>query len=170
METMDAMVDSWIKLSGMLKTMVLLWNQPIHTEELADHADTLLKIRLGLFLTVLMLLLLKSKLLLLPLLNNQSQLPLKPTIYHSNFTKVVFIQAFVELDWITVFSLLDTDKKMERNTTELRTLGEPHGDLKVTFWSKETETEKENVESKKFHHSQLLEFDIIIQPLIVHIF
>lgn len=62
METTDAMVDLWTKLSGMLRTTELLWNQLIHTEELEDHASILTKTKPGLFLTALMLLLLRNKL------------------------------------------------------------------------------------------------------------
>ena len=73
METMDVMVDLWIKLSGMLKTMESLWNQLIHTEELEDHASILIKTKLGPFQIALMSPLLRNKHLLPLLPNNQSQ-------------------------------------------------------------------------------------------------
>jgi len=46
---------------------------------------------------------------------------------------------------------------MEKVFIRLKILGELHGEAVDTFLSKELETEKENVESKWLHHSQMLD-------------
>lgn len=148
-ETTAAMVASWIFPSSISKTMELLLKTNIPIMELAALANTTkILTRSGPSVTALKSQSIMSKLLWLLLPWILFPLLSKPTIFPSNFTRVEFILETAEPTLTTESWLLVMELRMERNTTEWRTLGALVGEWKDTYLSKGMEMERENVVSR----------------------